>query len=531
MGHRHFKRDASGKGDASQYSDDEWDAPRLSVALLEAPVGTCKESRTSLENENRDPVTGRTLDADLNKLLTHVQERLFSGLNEAWLSPQGYDAWPDFAKLKDGATNEKDATIKATLEAKCKKALEVDAPELLAALNEPEEQWARAVVERFVFSAYGGPGVNQHPEAADTPMFNVWPGASPLLVACQQLCSYCIMSRGVPLEAIGSGVDCIADTVDHTAFKQGFHDKFACGTKYTRLEDLANLDGQKKLTPGSVVVFNPGGPTCRTKDKGKTTHIAAVLRVSGTDVQFFDTGVVVGDGESSGETGTVDHAFSRHGGTISKPESLVAVGALPPKDGAALAEQAKKIALGRPLGFKRLVILDTTNDRAPVRFVSKLLHARFPVSQLVWSLRGLPVKGLAVLWYVYASQRGWTRNLLAEGTPPRPPSEVLKDSGSMLLVNVLRGHDNRKVTVYRRKVAMENGKLVNAWYRDFSLNTGTSTSMPDMGLAMNLKLPDGKEARLEDWCQSPKNIGVHFIHNANDARGIVDDKSAGVFDS
>lgn len=530
MGHPHFQRDAAGNGDSSHYSDDEWEAPRLAKALLEAPAGTSQQSRSKLENavfdKQRPPVTAATLDTDLPDLLWHIQDRLFSGVTEAWFSPQGYGAWPDFEMLKSSAAQESFAERKTEIEQAYENAAKKVAPEFIAARNEPEEQWARAMVERFVFTAYGGPGVNHG--TTDTDLYQQWPQVSPLLVACQHLATYCLLSRGVPLADIGggNGCGCSGGVVSSAAFAKGFHKTFARGSQLTRIDDLANLKGSttlKKITPGSVVVFNPGGPDYPKQDKGATTHIATVLRVAGNAIQFFDTGVVVGNQEGGGtEGGTADHSFAR-GGTISASTSLVGVGALPPpQDPSSLVTQANAVASARPLGVARLIIIDPTNTAAPVRFISKLLQLRYPVSYLVWSLRGLPVKGLSVLWYVYAK----------------------KNDGSLLLVNVIRGNDDGKASAFRGKFWTEVDKEYQAqnpdkpikylpktgWYRD--LLPGPPNGSPafdEMCQSMKPKLPDDSDTTLFKWCRSQP--GKRFLQKANEPKGAVDEGTTGVFDS
>src|SRR5262249_19036248 len=121
---------------------------------------------------------------------------LFSGVNEAWMSKDGYDAWPDFEKLKNEAAIEPNEDKKKKLEEAHKKAVEETAPDLVATMEDPTERWARAIVERFVYSAYGGSSVNQG--GTDKDYFKRFPDTHPVIVACQQLASFCIIARGVP---------------------------------------------------------------------------------------------------------------------------------------------------------------------------------------------------------------------------------------------------------------------------------------------------------------------------------------------
>lgn len=578
MGHPHYKRNAAEKKWV-HVSGDDWDAPRLSRALLYAPVGTTKASRSKLENavvaKERKPVTAQSLDADFGALLDHIQDRLFSGLSEAWLSKEGYDAWPDFEKLKDDAAIESDKDKKQKLEEAYKKALSEKAPDLVGTMEDPTERWARAIVELFVFTAYGGSAVNQG--GTDRDYYKRFPDTHPIIVACQQLASFCIIARGVPWNHLSPpdevkdgtqtkklakteeatknasiGCGCTAGTVNYFAFDDGYHEIFDRGTKYTNVKDLLDIKASgsiKKVTPGSVIVFNAGGKDYSKQNApGGTTHIASVLRVSGARVQFFDTGVVVGSLEKAGaEGGTADHSFLYEPkGNISSSKDLVAIGVLSEKAPDVLGKQAELMAKSRPLGLVRLVLLDTENSKAPVRFVSKLLHMRFPVSYLIWSLRGLPVQGLSALWYVYGSSGGWT-DVLAAGPPAGPASEMLKGPGELVILNVLRGHADGTVSVYRRKIAQQEDKKytaenpgkppryvpVDGWY--FNLNSSGGAMppppTPEMSMNVKLKLPDGSEMDLATWCKSKSTFGKRFVHRANDDRGTVNEENQGIFDS
>src|SRR5262245_47598206 len=92
-------------GGTGQVSDPGWKAPRLSKALLEAPIGTADFFRTDLDRKVlADPKAKVTLGAkesyedDLRTLLEHIDQRLKGSLDEAWISPLGYD-FPDYADV------------------------------------------------------------------------------------------------------------------------------------------------------------------------------------------------------------------------------------------------------------------------------------------------------------------------------------------------------------------------------------------------------------------------------------------------
>ena len=169
----------------------------------------------------------------------------------------------------------------------------------------------------------------------------------------------------------------------------------------------STIAGGVGVTPGSIVVFNPGGSSVSERqDIGGVTHVASVLRVSGQRVQFLDTGPLVGNtlGTDSygGEGGTTDHSF-RIGDLIS-PGDCVGVGVLKAPPG--LEQTTKALAKAHPFGFVRLALVDTSgpDEGTSVRFVSKLLHMRYPVSYYIWSLRGLPTKNLSAFWLIYTVQ-------------------------------------------------------------------------------------------------------------------------------
>ena len=294
---------------------------------------------------------------------------------------------------------------------------------------------------------------------------------------------------------------------------------------FANTEALAKM----KMGPGSVVVFNPGGPDYTGQDKGSITHVGSVLRVSGQRFQFIDTGVLVGnDEDAKGEGGTADHSFLT--GVLPHADTLVAAGALkePPKD---LGEMAEAMAATRPLGIVRLAIVDVSDSAKPVvRYVSKLLHMRYPVSRLMWSLRGLPVDGLRVLWMVYAVQgiggkaKSWTEGLIAADADKTAPSQLLMSGGGYLYeANFVRGDANGQVVVSRHKE--EKGK--NGWVNNFE-GPATLPERPSAEFMLAVKLQAPAGGSLRAWASQQRNFGQKYIDKPGAKSATLDEETVGV---
>jgi hypothetical protein len=321
-----------------------------------------------------------------------------------------------------------------------------------------------------------------------------------------------------------TGCSCTGGSLNYEVWDHA--EKFEPGSKYREVKAFLAL----KPTPGSVVVFNPGGPTYNQQNKsspGRPTHTGSVLRVSGARVQFIDTGVLVGNHDTSaGEGGTVDHGFldsvdPRTSGPSYIPGSpaLIGVGILPAAEG--LADWVQKMAEARPLGLVRLAVVDTSVG-SRVRFVSKLLHMRYPISRLIWSLRGLPIEGLSVFWLVYIPRYSWSAGLVAAGAEGKPPEQLFSGTGGMLHpTHVVRGEPNGEAVVFRRKTATgEDGFL-----RNFT-GGKPPPAADEMGGGYPLRLPG--DIKLETFCLSQSNIGKRFIDAPGDAPAVLDNGRMGV---
>jgi hypothetical protein len=476
-------------------------APRLSRALLDGPVGSHDAFRTKLEKTGSPlALTSGEFDGRLAELLQHVEERLKNGLFEAWIAPQAYD-WRRPAGEGEMSRDEAESLVK-----------------LLAFWSSPEEAWARAFTEMVLFTMYGGTGQTYFTsENKDRPFFEAFPRVYPIALACQHLSTMCILSRGFPIaklsKSFAAGCGCTGSTTTYDVFIDKV--KFECG-KPPEGKDFREVSELVKipLGPGDVVIYNPGGPETLSQDHGKTTHIASVLRTSGRRIQFIDTGVLTGDDERGGEGGTVDHSFATR--SIERDKSLIGWAKIP--EATDLAGFTTKVAASQPLGVVRFALLDVSDQRNPeVRFVSKLLHMRFPVSRLLWSLRGLPVEDLVALWYVYVPRYKWGEALLQAPEPnPAPAQLFTADFGGLYLANVLVSAAAGKAHVYRNKA------------KEFIRDCEISGVTKDPAMARSVPLALTGAPSLETWCMDRKTFGKRYVRKPGEDQGTVDEGGAGV---
>jgi hypothetical protein len=411
--------------------------PRLSVALFWAKPGRTPDRQTKLEKAIQAGSRGKVsfadpiaFDSEVTALLEHVLERLKGGLGEAWISRYGYDVRPPVRKPDDT-----DESYKERVE---------EANQSRAAMgflaNQPEEVWARAYTEMFVFAPYAGvAGLATNLETQDDMVvYNEYPKVHSVAAACQHLSSYCALTRGIPPASISPGLD---------ASPMNGSSGFAASSGGTAVEDASKRPiwrpgsggtwAEHGLQPGDCIAGDDGAPL-----RDGFAHIASVLRrwpIKGPPdtpykLQWFDTGVLTAEGDDI----TQDHDWSpAHG----KDTVMLGFGEAPKRIGFGLVAEAKdlkgaaeKAYAALPLGFARLVI--TTPD-GTIRYVSGTLpmwhgEFRFRIGDYLWSLRELPVTGLAAFWIIYGVQgRSLFDQVLKEADGPSRTAQAIFDAAGI----------------------------------------------------------------------------------------------------
>lgn len=535
----------------AHFSDPNIPAPQLGQALIKAPTNTMDAFKTALVRKvagGRAKITldnAATFDADLEELLVHIEDRLAIGATEAWVSDLGYGPTADKDALKKAIEAVKLPAEPRKDPAGCRSAM---APVFAshAAWDTPDEKWARALAEMCIFTAYTDAELTCLGTQETGEMYRKYDsGILPIVFACQQLSTYGLLFRGFTVAAVGTGLSCSAATISKTSLFEAEPPSIKSKSAARTQPDFATIQKLSAipLKPGSVVAFNPGGPGETSQSLGPITHIGTVLRQYGSKIQFIDTGVLTGKGEGTGgrgEGGTVDHAFAED--DLPEAKDCVAAGVLKasPGDVAASSDTAMK---SRTLGVARLVILSLPAGKKPVvRYISKLVHTKYPISRFVWSLRGLPVSKLRVLWVIYAPKtKGFSEALIKDG--PGTPADKIYDSVTspiLYKVNVIRGEDDGSAVIARRKTT----NTVSGWVENFESPTsdtlakqpnpraemgqslGNMTGIPlrlatpgmlgslceptqapwtkMLGKRYVLKDPDGKEASVEDAAPGDK---------------------------
>ena len=245
--------------------------PRLAVCLNDTPVEPDREKLRATD-ETADPPGNKLKDSAkiltpevVTKVLTWIGTRLDEGLNDAWAGPAGKN---DEFNLMDG-----------------------------------EEKWARAFSEMFLGCPYGGPGEMYRlarfqqkadgdilfyqrlqakfwkwedvmarrgikrpkgwaPPADADKVTNTDPAYS-IVVACQQLATYVVVSRGFSVEEDMSAVGLAAhDDSDREIYaKDGAKWYPTRGTGAVSGDTLCNVQAASKLDvpprPGTVYVYDP----------------------------------------------------------------------------------------------------------------------------------------------------------------------------------------------------------------------------------------------------------------------------------
>lgn len=410
--------------DPTQVSPAADQPPRISTSVTTAATNKEEKYQTTLVREGTKIGLGdpATFVASVKKLLNHLRERLVMGLEEAWLSPYGYDGPLPLPKPGDKPST-----------------------------NELEEMWARIFAEMFVFAAYGGTAMvytGTNSGNAEMPFYaRLGPGQTdpvyPIVAPCQHIATFMAISRGLAsdrflpngmtagagtksLDVWKDGKWIVASTEVATEVeKDGKKTKVTSNKEDSTFRDLATLIGTHKLTPGSVFAYNSLGPD--TPSQMGAAHIGSAIRILGADqIQAMDTGVLA----TGTDSGTLDHGIMKKqlGGMGG---NLVGIGILP--NGTLSEDQCKFLRTARPAGFAQLVLAD---DNDNVRYMSRLLpmlHGddSFAISRYVWSLRDLPVDStVRAYWILHVPmKKKLTDELLKAGARAKKLDELVTAAG------------------------------------------------------------------------------------------------------
>lgn len=506
--------------------------PRLSTALFRARTGASDPFRTTLEKEiiaaQKPPAEGQspppdptvtlksadTFDAELKKLLGHVEERLKMGLGEAWWSDWGYGYDPFGSRIFKAVTYSPLAEACAALYrlGHPDETFEDD-PEVIARknrlelFNKPEEKWARALCEVFSFLMYGGPmpiyaiprievGNTQKKvvpgdDVSYTDFYSAFAGDSPvypLAIACEHQATYAVLALGHSVDEVSIsatnqiGFGCNGRSATSSAFKKGIWCSVKGSLDVPPVSAEDRLKGKKgesqipvtteqiraRTKPGDALFFNFRGPESGDQKpgaKGQSIHVGTVLRIWGDRLQYFDTGSLYNVGDAGDvDGGTTDHNWADP--SLDIYDHTVGVGICGELPGN-LADLADKLVGARPLGFARLVVFDETVEprelygggatTARARYISRPLHlwlenAGVHLSRLMWSVREPPTKGIRLAWWVYLTKGVWARKLLDPSAVNQPIGSLYTKGGGDELYpcNLVLGTKDGGVTIYRR---------------------------------------------------------------------------------
>jgi len=401
-------------------------APQLSVALNTSPV------------DPKEDVPDLAIDtaATIQKILEQIHGRLVAGLGKVWEGPNGHDL--EWDTVPPDPNNPNADLSKA-------------GTQQLA-----EEVWARHCAEIMLGTTYGtATFYGSKPVWADKDYFKFFVGDNPVLpvaMACQQLCTFALLSQGRAIEELSSKGK--AKNVGISAGKNDYlpwiyDGKFETSTKYSVLANAVKRKAppERGLTPGSLFCFSPGG-----EGQQEGSHVVFVLRVAASveQVQFLDTGAVVASatrivgGRKKGysvprsvipEDGGAPYAMRNLGVAGNYDDALFTgqIGVTIPKTGevipfvglgvhkvlgpqtiitgVTLARRARPLAVARIGIIKRPAAPTAKLTADDVLYVSPLLQmhegekSNFYISRLLWSLRTMPgYAHLQAIWQVSVPQ-------------------------------------------------------------------------------------------------------------------------------
>ncbi|MFO0762351.1 MAG: hypothetical protein U0359_38280 [Byssovorax sp.] len=422
-------------------------APQLSVALNTSPVPK-EEDVPNLEVDKVE---------NIGKVLTQLQKRLQDGLAKVWEGPNGHDIEWDQVKSSDP-----NADVSA------------EGEQQLA-----EETWARWCSEMIVGVTYGTASLyGSDPYWGDKDYFRFFMDENPVIpiaMACQQLCTFALLSQGRQLfELTGPRPKAskksnkpppepdVGVTAGSNASLAWIYDgKFETSSKFATLANaIKRKPPERGLTPGSLFCFSPGG-----EGQQQGSHVVFTLRVAPSieKVQFLDTGAVnanavkVVNKKKMGyklsrsvlpEDGASPYAFRKLPGGAGNYDNQLFEGSISvilAKSGEVIpfvglgvhkVLGAKSIITGvsmarraRPLGVARLGIFKRSTAASgkisddDILYVSPTLPMHeagatdnYYVSRFMWSLRTMPgYKDLQAIWQLSLPQHAFA-NTMREAT-------------------------------------------------------------------------------------------------------------------
>jgi hypothetical protein len=392
-------------------------APQLSVAINTSPVP---------EPIQRDLPVDQA--STIGTILTQIYGRLAGGLDVVWKGPDGTGSGPEGQPSLWDPNPSNDSKYYPSGIVK---------PPNMA----DEEAWARAVSEILVGASYGQASMsNAQQNAGTTTPGKLWLDDDyyrtfgsdnpvlPIVMECQQMCTYALLTRGYTLTMLTGlvpktkkgiiGVNAGSNKHLDPIFQNKWEPKPDCGSDPGKA--LARPTSKGRLTPGSLFGFSPTDEQKTAQGNSNDgVHVVFVLRVSSDKAQLLDTGAAgVGD-RAPGlpapcamaaltPKGNYDNGLSSRALSVNTKKipsvPFVGLGVLNPPDVDEMRKGVVKARKARPLGFARLAIFKRKN--AEILYVSPLLQmhepddgANYPTARYLWSLREMPgCKDLQALW-------------------------------------------------------------------------------------------------------------------------------------
>lgn len=392
-------------------------APELLVAINTCPVPPGEDV------PQLDPGQASSVEA----ILAQIWKRLTGGLDYVWQSPDGHHPeWEPRAESPAPAPGAGPAP---------------SADEIRA-----EESWARCCSELLDLTPYGA-ARSYGGGKEDVDFYDAFQSKNPvvpILMACQQLCTYAIMSRGYsPLEMSWKPKGQKKATVGVSAGNNGHLAHLFLGGWDTRRQfaDIEQALGRAAggLTPGSIFAFLPES---EDNEQRQGAHVVFVLRIARSvgKVQFLDTGAA----RTSSDVNRSSEGMSNHvmktfeggnydnmlvKGTVqvsSNTVPYVGLGVLKPREAALMESSVMQARKARPLGIARLAIFRRPAKKTPVAeedilYVSPRLSMHdaasednFYLSRYLWSLRAMPgYQNLQAIWQFRIPQHEFVDKMMA----------------------------------------------------------------------------------------------------------------------